>query len=385
MRVIFFFIIALFAILIGYLINQDAGYVLVAYQHWQIETSLWVAIAAIILLYLIVKLCFSLISWLLGIGPRLRLWGKARNKHRAFKQQQLAIAELIAGKFDRAKRYFEKAAKSMPLSLANYLGMAEAEQGNQRYAKRDQALQKAQKRFPKSAFALRLLQAKWQIEAKQWEQALATLNYLDQRSPNNPEVSRLLIKVNQALHDWSALSPLLNRAKKLKLFDEEKQQMLEQATAIRLLQHATQKNLTAIDSTWHELSNELKKLPLVVHQYFVSLQSYQQTANCQKLIERTLKHSWDAQLVLDYGDIPQDDNVTHRLNQSQQWLKHHRQAELLLTLGKLSLQADLQGQAKAYLEESIQLKTLEEARHLLATLYQKEGKLQQALLLYQAQ
>ncbi len=53
-KLIVIFILLLFAIWLGWKMQQDSGYVLVTYGQWQIETSLWMAIIILMGLFLLV-------------------------------------------------------------------------------------------------------------------------------------------------------------------------------------------------------------------------------------------------------------------------------------------------------------------------------------------
>lgn len=55
-RVLFAFLILLAAVILGIQLNKDPGYVLIAINHWTIETTVWVAIFTLILLFMIVYL-----------------------------------------------------------------------------------------------------------------------------------------------------------------------------------------------------------------------------------------------------------------------------------------------------------------------------------------
>ena len=97
---------------------NDAGYVLLEFAGWHIETSVMVLIAGLISIFLI----FRVIAWFLSLPARA-----ARNlAQRRLEQGLLALAE---GDWRRAETALSKSAGPSGLQRAGYLAAARAASG----------------------------------------------------------------------------------------------------------------------------------------------------------------------------------------------------------------------------------------------------------------
>ena len=74
------FIVLFIAIGLGYLIHQDPGYVMVSYNHWVIATSLWVAIAILIIAFFVLYFFLRTIITVFDIPDKLRRHRKSANE-----------------------------------------------------------------------------------------------------------------------------------------------------------------------------------------------------------------------------------------------------------------------------------------------------------------
>jgi HemY protein len=86
------------------------------------------------------------------------------------------------------------------------------------------------------------------------------------------------------------------------------------------------------------------------------------------LIEDSLDEVWDSSLVSAYGTCAGGD-VLRRISHAEKWLlSHPRDAQLLLTLGRLCRRQQLWGKAQSYLEASLSVQPLPECHLELAQL-----------------
>ncbi len=103
---------------------------------------------------------------------------------------------------------------------------------------------------------------------------------------------------------------------------------------------------------------QLSMLEKKIHVELIKAMADDQPENASKivgLINQSLKHYWDADLVRLYGLLPTE-NPIKQLAQAERWLqKYPNQTLLLLTLGRLSLRCQLWGKARHYFEESLKL------------------------------
>ena len=104
----------------------------------------------------------------------------------------------------------------------------------------------------------------------------------------------------------------------------------------------------------------------------------------QLAIENALAAAWEPELVLLYGEC-RDDGAIPRIERAEGWLKDRpRDAELLLTLGRLCAQRELWGKARSYLEASLALHPVRDAHIALARLCDRIGLAEEANRHYRA-
>ena len=133
MRIIFLFLMvtALIGLLLGTVINIDSGYVLLSWDVYTLETSLWFFL---MILALACSATFILIRaslLLLGSDWRFNEWRRERRRVRARRMTTRGFLALAQGQWRRAERQLKSSAEGSDTPLINYLAAARAayEQG----------------------------------------------------------------------------------------------------------------------------------------------------------------------------------------------------------------------------------------------------------------
>lgn len=348
-RLIIFFIVLLIAVCIGLFMHADPGYVLIAYKSWSLETTLWVLLLAILILYLILHLLAAGLRGTRSISRLMRLWSAQKHSKKSRKQTNVGLVSWLEGKWSQAEKQLTKAAKHSETPLINYLIAARMAQRQGKYDKRDTYLRKAHKSTAGVEVAVGLTQAQLQLEAKQLEQALATLMHIKQLVPKHVYVMKLLQQVYVKLHDWKNLQKLLPLLRKHNVFSVEKLAQIEQQTYLELL--ATTSDI------WAQIPTKLQNNPNLLAAYTTELIKHKdQHPLAEKLLSNALKKSWDNDLITNYGLITDSNNPTKQLKIAELWLKTHaKDPALLLCLGRLCKYQRLWGKAQNYLEAYLTL------------------------------
>lgn len=382
-RLIFGFIILLLAIWIGFLIHKDSGYVLVAYEGWTIETSLWVALVCLILFFLILYFLLRLIRNTRLLGSKFQRWGYSRKQNKSRKLTNLGLCEVAEGHWEKAETLLIKSAKDSNTPLINYLVAARAAQEQMADDRRDNYLRQAIKSTSGSELAVGLTQAQLQINSKQWEQALATLKHLYQISPSHVFTLKLLHRVYLELQDWQQLYELLPALKKYKVLNEQKLQSLEEKIYIALLaHHAKAQNFEQMQQLWKKLPKAWRHNPNIAATYVHYLIESGHDDQAISIIEDTLKKQWSPILVSLFGNA-KGSKESYQLKVGESWLKKHpNEPELLICLGKLALRERFLGKAKQYFEDFLQIQKSRLALQYLARVYEALGDNTRALKLY---
>ena len=214
-------------------------------------------------------------------------------------------------------------------------------------------------RESEAGIAVELTQAELKLHAGQYEQALATLVRARRNAGRHPYVLDLLHRAYYGLRDWPELIKQLPELKKYKVLSASALAELEREVYIgQLSASASSGGDTAgedLRQSWQRMPASLKHDPAVLQHYVAMLVGSGQDAAAEKVILRALKQSWDSSLVRQYGLIASE-QPAKQLAHAEAWLPAHTDdAQLLLSLGRLSARDKLWGKARDYFESSYRL------------------------------
>ncbi len=371
-RLIIYFLLLLASVWVGLKIHKDPGYVLISYQQWNIETTLWFAIISIIIVFLLLSFLLRLLRGTSALGDRLSQWSEQRKSRRANRLTNQGLCQLAEGDWHAAEKNLLKGAKQSETPLINYLAAAGAAAQLGHDEDRDSYLRDAHRANPEAEIAIGLTQAQLQFNAKQWELALATLRHLNQISPGHQTVLRLLKRVYLELSDWESLRKLLPELRERKILTPQELNRLEQKIYYELLQNAVrQYDNDMVNKIWQGLPKELQNDPEILELYSNYLVRQNESAKAEILLRDALKKNWQPLLVKRYGQI-KGPELAKQLTTAESWLKTHPSDPVLfLTLGRLAKQNQLWSKAKEYLERSRELDPTPETFKELGDCYEQ--------------
>ncbi len=372
MRITFAFFILFAAIIAGVQLNKDPGYVLIAINNWTIESTLWVMIFGLILLFLVVYFVLR-ISYKIWRTPLS--YQKWRAKRRAQKAQAITrkgLIEYSEGYWQKAKNHLIQALPNTDTPLLNYLTAARAAQKMGDSQLRDNFLREAQQSVPEAKIAVELTQAQLQLANHQWEQALATLRHLQDIAPRHPYVLKLLMQLYQNVRDWPQLIALFPDLKKYKVIDQQEFSVLQHNTYLQALVDLTkQDQLEAATTLFNSLPKALLMTPAIVAQYTHILLKNNEFSTAKNLLQNCLRKDFSPELITLYSALPHDEG---QLIFAESLLKKNaHSAVLYLSLGQLCIKNQLWGKAKHYLEQSNEIEPSPLAYMTLGTLHEKLG------------
>ncbi|EPN61551.1 hemY protein, partial [Pseudomonas syringae pv. actinidiae ICMP 18807] len=205
------FIAIVAAALIGVAVAEHSGYVLIAYQNFRYESSLWATLALLVAVLLVIAILRLLITLLTTSGRVVNPWSRRNRRRRvqiAIEQGQMDLAE---GRWASAQRHLQRAAEADAHPLLYYIGAARAANEQGRYEECDALLERALERQPQAEL----------------DGALGTLQAMNERHPHNPQVLRQLQRLYQQRGDWSDLIRLLPELRKDKVLPPKELAELE--------------------------------------------------------------------------------------------------------------------------------------------------------------
>ena len=377
-------------VLFGLPLAEHKGYVLIAFQGFRYESSLWAFVALVLVLWLLAYLVRLSVRLLVTSGGLLNPWSRLHSRRRVRLASEQGFLDLAEGRWARALRHLKQAASSSPQPLSYYLGAARAAHQLGHYNDSDDLLEQALNRQPQAELAIALQHTELQLARGQTDAALDTLQAMRSRHPHHHLVLRQLQQLYLQSGDWSGLLGLLPDLRKEKaLGNAELSELERQAWRGRLLQAGqpadgdTQAALLALQHAWQAMSTAQHQEPELLAVYAEQLRQLGAEAEAEDLLRHFLKQHYDTALVRLYGLLRGRD-PGKQLQVAEGWLKQHPQdAGLLLTLGRLCLHGQLWGKAKDYLESSLAFERHPETCAELARLLAQLGELERSNGLYQ--
>lgn len=87
-RTLLIFILLLGSVWLGIQLHQDTGYVLVALNHWTLESTVLTMFITLTLIFLVLHVSLITLHWVFQLPRRWRCWRLKRKAKHALKQKQ---------------------------------------------------------------------------------------------------------------------------------------------------------------------------------------------------------------------------------------------------------------------------------------------------------
>lgn len=364
------FILLAVSIYVGIQIAHVDNYMVISYDHWVVESSLWVALLAVLLLFLLLHFLLRFISKSSRVAKSYQIWRRGRRQRKARALTQQGLCQLAEAHWKKAEQTLVRAARITSKSLVDYLGAATAANAQHAFDRRDDYLHRAHDSDKQAGIAIGLVQAQLQMESRQWEQALSTLQHLNQLAPRHRHVVKLLLQVNVKLKQWEAAHKLLPFVKKYKVIPEKEYVSQERMINFsRLSELASKENsdASALGAFWKTLPPcQQDEAATIV--YLRGLLRLNQDNLAFHVVVAFLKHTWSRKIALLFLDI--DMPAAKLLAAAEEWLRRSPWDNILfLCLGELCYREKLWGKARDYLMKSIEDQPSARAYHLLGGVY----------------
>ncbi|MBU1466729.1 MAG: heme biosynthesis protein HemY [Gammaproteobacteria bacterium] len=383
MRKLLFLLVIMMAVggILGLLMRQDSGYVLVAYNGVTVETSLWVLVVAMVIALFVLSWVKRILFIALRPSNSLaKVTGNLAQK-RASRNTIRGMLELVGGNWNKAEKLLTNSAEKVPYPLINYIGAAYAASEQDEHERSKALLRSAHKSTPEAEFAIGFAQSQIQIKQEHYEGALASLLRLQKLKPKHKQVLKMLVTVYKQLKDWDALLTLTPILKKDGIFDDDNMLELERNAFLALLDKIKFRNklgqnkkelVAEVENLWNKLDT-LSQDDRMRQLYAHTLIHFGDDAKAESFIRNSLNNRWSEELVYEYGNIKQD-NPKKLLTHCENWLKKEpASANLYLVCGRLSQSMMLWGKARDYYEQALSLDTQNEALAELSRLLKAMG------------
>lgn len=373
-----------FGLIYGPELSENKGYLLLSFDsHTTYETTLINAVIIAVLFYFALLLIEWVLRKLLAMSSVTRNWFGIRKTRQAQKNSLQGMLALFEGNAKEAQKLLAKSAARSEAPVLNYIAAGKAAHVEGKYDLRDDYFLKANECGENSALAVGLVWAKLQIDAKQVENALATLSELKRNHPNNKAISLLLLDVYPHLGNWKKYIYLLDAQSKNIGMTEKEIGKLRLNAHERLFQQLASESGDALKLWWDDKAPRWMKKELT---YQKALLDAYLNANCgqqaeQFLIEKLnkqfslplLPYLKKVQLIDYYPLIAFLEKKLKR--ESEKGLIHQALAYLMLKENKTESAID-------HLTISLKTDPCVDDYAQLGTLLEKTGKLKEAQIIF---
>ncbi len=372
---------------LGFFMQQGSGYILISFQHWVIETSLWVFVTLLLTSMLALYLTIGFVMGLLGSRRTLHNWRSHRGMTQSVNKTVKGLIALAEGNWRQSEKLLIAGAQGNG-KIINYLAAARAAHQAGDFEHSDELMTQASKSTKGAELAVGLQQARLQLERKQYEQALATCLRLKQQFPKHQYVNKMLLKTYSALEDWQGVITLLPKLSKYKLLPSKQTLKIEIDAYGKQIEHLIHTRSSAgkdpkiLLDVWHNIPTRTIKqtdfIPLA-QEFVEHLINLGEHVAAEAELRKLLSHHWQPELIRLYGCI-MGENVERQLSFVQDKVKNApKDAITLITMGRLSLSNQLFDEAQMYFEQSLELDNSVEIRGELSRLYLAKDETKKAL------
>lgn len=353
---------------------NEGGFLMLRVGEWTIQTSLFVAVLAFIALWAAVTLAVGLLRRTLRAPGQVRERLASRRTHRAQRELIDGLIELAEGRYAQAERHLEGTSGFSQQPLMHHLLAAIAAQRRGEWQRRDDLLVAADSANPRARLAVGLLQVQLQVDAEQWEQALATLGWLREKAPRNHRVLMLQARAMRAVEDFAGLMDLLP--------DLRREQSLPSAELTAIEQRALDERINALGASanadslgriWKSLPKSRRRDPVLQARFARALIDADCPVTAERQLRRWLRQRWEPMLVEVYGELPLPaERVYNRLTG---WLNERPDdPALLYAAARQAARAKDWGPARRHLEAAVARDDNPTTARLLAELYERLGE-----------
>ncbi len=363
---IFALVVIILAGWLGTLIARDPGYVLIAYEDFSLQTSLWVLIALIVLITVAFYYTIRFVRAMFGAWSTFGIWQDNRRVKKSNNLTNKGMALLAEGETSRAVKFLEGGAANNQAKGINYLAAARAADEAGDSEARETFLRMSEESDASLGKARCVTTAELALRRGDYAGCLAALEGLTQ----NDHVLGLQKTAQAKLGNYEgmlALVPLLRK--------QDKSAALDYEAKAALLAFEDLNADEARSRLFKSLSGETRANNDVLLAYANALDD---KGPCEPLLRAAIKQAWDEQLVVCYAGLP-DSTLKVRSKNAAAWLKQHEgSAALQYCLGRIHEAEGEKDQAKAAYSKSIEIGGLKDARVRLAVMLGAAGDLKRS-------
>jgi HemY protein len=359
------------------LVLEEGGYVVLVAPPWRIEVSLVLSVLILLGAFAVAYALLRLASHAFSLPAHVRAFRSRQRELGGHKALSAALQALFEGRYGQVEKHAAQAWTAGTAPSLTGLIAARAAQRRHDVARRDEWMSRVGAGDPEWRRARMMLQAEQLIEERRFEEARAVLLELQSGGARHIAAQQQLLRAEQALGHWDEAVRLARVLEKREALPPEAVESIVTRARTAELSRMSH-NPKSLAEYWRGLSAGERTHPRIAA---AAARAFMQLGDCRsahQLIEESLQRGWESELVLLYGEC-RDTDALGRIQRGEAWLAAHPQdPDLLLTLGRLCIQAELWGKAQSYLESSLSAQPSRAAHIALATLFERLGRADEA-------
>ncbi len=256
------------AIAIGSVVVKDSGYMVLSILGWKIETSAILFFIVIFLFFLLVYFLIRSLVRALQLPKDIRIWKENKKLYLSEKYISDGLVDMTDGNWKEAENKFCKAASNSKNPYIMYLYAARTAEKMSALKKRDKYLRLAHTHNSDAALTIGLTQAELQLNQGQTVQAIAILNNLQEKWPDQIRIKQLLIEAYTFLNDWQAVIELLCSIEKNNSYTHDFIEDKKINAYVGLLKDAgISKDKKKLNKLWGEIPRKFKHKHHLIEAY----------------------------------------------------------------------------------------------------------------------
>ena len=238
-------------------ISQDPGYLLVTWGDWQVETSVWLALSALMLSLVLLWFILRALRTTLRVPRALRRWFGIRSARGAQRRADKGFAAFFEGHWDVAEKALKKGGAPDEQTLLHPLYAALAALRRGESARALALLEQAETEGSAPVSLITLARAECHLRAAATHDAERSLEQLSASERKTPRAKALRAELAYVQRDWQPLMELLADVRRAGIVPEEQMQVWEREGWMGLLSEADDAASTAV-SIWKRAPDALK-------------------------------------------------------------------------------------------------------------------------------
>jgi len=356
------------AVGLALLLRFNSGNVAILWPPYRIDVSLNLAIAVLLVAFVLLYFLVRAVSQAYGLPARVRRYREARRRERAARALRDSLVAYFEGRFGRAERLAESAREEPEFAGPAALLAARAAQAANQPERRDRWLEAAAEGGTMTA--TRVLAAEVALEDGRPGDALVAVEELGRMRPGRLHALTLRLRVHEQQKDWERVLEVVKELDKHDAIPASRRRALR-VRAYRELFRTRSGDLAAVREFWKSVGADEREIDGVVEAAAMAFADSGDQAQAARLAEGVLEKRLAPGLLALYGRL---DAVPaqQRLRTAERWLdRHGEDPELLTLLGRLCSEQEIWGKAEEFLRRAEAKGGSRQARLALAELYEK--------------